>query len=69
MSNFEDLFLKIGCVLVIIGLVLVIFHTWKPKIISDDLAVAFLAIGFIPIFFNTLDAVCYFIKWLVNLWR
>ena len=69
MSNFEDLCLKIGCVLIIIGLVLVIFHTWKPKIFSEDLALAFLAIGFIPIFFNTLDAVFYFIKWLVNLWR
>lgn len=69
MSNFEDLFLKIGCVLIVIGLALVIFHSWKPKIFSEDLALAFLAIGFITIFFNTLDAVCYFIKWLVNLWR
>lgn len=51
MSNFEDLFLKIGCVLIVIGLALVIFHSWKPKIFSEDLALAFLAIGFITIFF------------------
>lgn len=69
MSNFEDLFLKIGCVLIVIGLALVIFHSWKPEIFSEDLALAFLAIGFFPIFFNFLEAIFCLIKYMIELWR
>lgn len=66
MSEFANFFLKIGCLLIVFGLVLVIVSSKFPNQIKEDFYLAILALGFIPIFCNAMDAIIEFFCWV---WR
>lgn len=69
MSDFANFFLKIGCLLIVIGLILVIVHTKYPNQIKDDFYLAIIGLGLIPIFCNAIDAMLEFFCWIWRLFK
>lgn len=69
MNDFANLFLKLGSVFIVLGVIFVFIWSKKPEIIPDYVAEVFLTLGFIPIFFNFLDAICDFVVWIWKLFK
>lgn len=69
MSHFADVFLKIGCFLTFVGYILVLLYAHKPNLISLDVIVALILLGFVPISLNVFVGVGEFLSWLCNLFK
>lgn len=69
MSHFADVFLKVGCFLTFIGYALVPIYAHKPNLISLDVIVVLILLGFVPISLNVFVGIGEFFGWLWNLFK
>lgn len=69
MSDFCNLFLKFGSIFLVLGAIFSFIWSKKPEIMPEYVVEVFLVMGFIPIFFNALDALVDFSFWIWRLFK